>query len=316
MPDRLPPYPQSKPRLTGRLAVSDLHEIYFEEHGSAVGKPVVILHGGPGGGISPYLPQAHDPGLYRIILFDQRGCGQSAPHASVIQNTTWDLVADMEALRGHLNIDRWQVVGGSWGSTLALCYALTHPARVTEMILRGIFTLRKSEIDWFYQKGADAFFPDAWTGFVAPIPQTERGDLLAAYHRRLTGPDGAEKTACARAWSRWEGSTISLLPNPDREEDFSDPTFAAAFAAIECHYFQNGGFLAEDGWILQQARRLKDIPGVIVQGRYDICTPFRTAWDLHQAWPEAEFVVIHDAGHTGSEPGIMDAMRRAASRFA
>ncbi len=316
MTDRLPPFPVTAARLCGRLRVSDLHEIHFEEHGNPAGKPVVLLHGGPGGGISPFLVQTHDPAQYRIILFDQRGCGQSTPHASVVDNTTWHLVADIEALRTCLGIERWQVVGGSWGSTLALAYALTHPSRVTELILRGIFTLRKWEIDWFYQRGADAFFPDAWEGFLAPIPVPERGDLLAAYHRRLSGPPGAEKDACAAAWSRWEGTTISLLPNPDREAEFADARFAAAFAAIECHYFRHGGFFAEDGWILKNAARLKDIPGVIVQGRYDVCTPPRTAWDLHQVWPEAEFVVVPDAGHTGTEPGIIDAMVRAARRFA
>ena len=313
--ERLPPFPPQPPRRSGRLRVSPLHEIHFEEHGHPDGKPVVILHGGPGGGISAFLAQAHDPDRYRIILFDQRGCGRSTPHACTEDNTTWDLVADIEALRAHLGIARWQVVGGSWGSTLALAYALSHPGRVSELILRGIFTLRRWEIDWFYQMGADAFFPDLWADFIAPIPPAERGDLVAAYHRRLTGPEGPEKTACARAWSRWEGATISLLPNPAREEDFGDPAFAAAFAAIECHYFTHGGFFAEDGWILKNAHRLKDIPGTIIQGRYDVCTPLRTAWDLHQAWPEARFVVVPDAGHTGTEPGIMDAMRRAAAAY-
>jgi proline iminopeptidase len=315
MAERLPPYPPSEPHARGRLAVSGGHELYYEEHGAPQGKPVVILHGGPGGGISPFLAHSHDPSRYRIILFDQRGCGLSTPHASVEHNTTWDLVADIEALRRHFGIETWQVVGGSWGSTLALAYALSHPDRVSELILRGIFTLRKWEIDWFYQKGADAFFPDAWEEFLAPISAPERHDLLAAYHKRLTGPAGPEQAACARAWSRWEGTTISLLPNPTRADDFSDAHFAAAFAAIECHYFRNGGFFAEDGWILKNAARLRVIPGVIVQGRYDVCTPMRTAWDLHQAWPEAEFVVVPDAGHTGTEPGIMDAMRRAAARF-
>ncbi len=315
MIDRLPPFPPSEPRVTGRLRVSELHELHFEEHGNPTGKPVVVLHGGPGGGISTFMAQSHDPSLYRIVLFDQRGCGKSTPHACIQDNTTWDLVADIEALRTHLGLECWQVVGGSWGSTLALAYALTHPTRVSELILRGIFTLRKWEIDWFYQNGADAFFPEAWQDFVAPIPAAERGDLLAAYHKRLTGPDGPQKDACATAWSRWEGTTISLLPNPDRETDFADARFAAAFAAIECHYFRNAGFFAEDGWILKNAARLKSIPGVIVQGRYDVCTPIRTAWDLHQVWPEAEFVVVPDAGHTGTEPGIMAAMRRAASKF-
>ena len=262
------------------------------------------------------MRQGHDPAKYRIILFDQRGCGQSTPHASLVQNTTWDLVADVEELRQHLDVERWQVVGGSWGSTLALTYAITHPARVTELILRGIFMIRKFEIDWFYQSGASTIFPDAWEGFVAPIPLAERGNLLAAYSKRLTGPDGAEKTACAQAWSRWEGTAISLLPNPARADDFSDAHFAAAFAAIECHYFTHGGFFDRDDWILANARRLAKIPGVIIHGRYDVCTPMQNAWDLHKIWPQAALKIIADAGHTGTEPGIADAMVRATDGFA
>ena len=316
MTDRRPLYPEITPYRTGRLQVSDLHEVYFEECGNRAGKPALVLHGGPGGGISPFLRQGHDPARYRIILFDQRGCGQSTPHASLTDNTTWDLVGDIEKLRLHLGLDRWQVVGGSWGSTLALAYAITHPNRVTELVLRGIFMIRKAEIDWFYQSGASSLFPDVWQDFIAPIPPAERGNLLAAYSKRLTGPDGPEKTNCARAWSRWEGSTISLLPDPVRADDFADDHFAAAFAAIECHYFMHGGFFDCDDWILANAPLLKAIPGVIIHGRYDVCTPMQNAWDLHQVWPQANLQIIADAGHTGTEPGIADAMVRATDRFA
>ena len=274
-----------------------------------------MLHGGPGGGISPFLRRTHDPLAYRIVLFDQRGCGQSTPHAELAENTTWDLVEDIERLRRHLAIDRWQVVGGSWGSTLALAYAQTHPERVAELIVRGIFTLRKSEIDWFYQHGASELFPEAWETFLAPIPEPERHDLLSAYHRRLTGSDPAEQLACARAWSQWEGATLSLLPDQKRLRDFGAERFALAFARIECHYFVNNGFFAHDGQLLADARKLKAIPGVIIQGRYDVVTPAVSAWDLHKAWPEAAFVMVPDAGHTASEPGIADALVKATDGF-
>jgi proline iminopeptidase len=313
---RRPLYPETAPYTAGRLRVSPPHDLYYEECGNPAGKPAVVLHGGPGGGISSFLRQGHDPARYRIILFDQRGCGQSTPHASLQENTTWDLVADIETLRTHLNIDRWQVVGGSWGSTLALTYALTHPTRVTELVLRGIFTLRKTEIDWFYQSGASMIFPDAFQKYVAPIPAADRHDLVAAYYRRLTGTDAAAKQACARAWSVWEATTLSLLPNPAREADFSDDHFAAAFAAIECHYFMNKGFFAHDGWLLDQAHRLRGIPGTIIHGRYDVVTPIDTAFLLAKAWPEANLRVIPDAGHTGVEPGISDAMVRATDHYA
>lgn len=315
MTDRRTFYPDLPPYRRGRLKVSDLHEIYFEECGNPHGKPAVVLHGGPGGGISPFLRQLHDPQDYRIVVFDQRGCGQSTPHAELRDNTTWHLVADMERLREHLGIDRWQVVGGSWGSTLALAYAETHPHRVTELIVRGIFTVRKSEIDWFYQKGADALFPDMWEAYVAPIPESERHDLVGAYHRRLTGSDLAQQLACARAWSQWEGSTLSLLSDPKRVEEFGGDRFAIAFARIECHYFHNRGFFECDGQLLDNAHRLRGIPGVIIQGRYDVVTPMQTAWDLHRAWPEADFIVIPDAGHTATEPGIRDALIAATDRF-
>jgi proline iminopeptidase len=314
-PGRRPLYPLITPFRTGRLALSGGHEMYFEECGNPAGKPALVLHGGPGGGISPFLRQGHDPAAYRIILFDQRGCGQSTPYAGLEGNTTWDLVADIEALRAHLGIDRWQVVGGSWGSTLALAYAVTHPGRVTEMVLRGIFTLRKAEVDWFYQKGASFLFPELFDEFTAPIPAAERGDLVMAYHRRLTGADAGVRQTCARAWSRWEAGTLSLLPDPARVEEFGDDHFAAAFAAIECHYFANGGFFARDGWLLEQAGRLAAIPGVLIHGRYDVVTPLETAHLLAQAWPGARLEVVADAGHTGREPGIADAMVRATDGF-
>lgn len=308
-------FPAIEPFARGRLRVSDLHEIYYEQCGNPEGKPAVVLHGGPGGGVSPFLRQLHDPAAYRIVLFDQRGCGQSTPHAELQENTTWDLVADMERLRVHLGIDRWQVVGGSWGSTLALAYAETHPDHVTELVVRGIFTLRRSEVEWFYQRGADALFPDVWEGFLAPIPESERHDMLTAYHRRLTGPDPEVQLACARAWSQWEGATLSLLPDERRVGDFGNDRFALAFARIECHFFMNGGFFRTDGELITGARRLQGIPGVIIQGRYDVVTPMETAWALHKAWPEAEFVVVPDAGHTATEPGIADAVVRATDRF-
>jgi proline iminopeptidase len=315
MTDRRRFYPQLQPFNRGRLRVSPLHEIYFEECGNPQGKPAVVLHGGPGGGISPFLRQMHDPQAYRIVLFDQRGCGQSTPHACLEENTTWDLVSDIERLRCHLGIARWQVVGGSWGSTLALAYAETHPERVSELIGRGIFTLRRSEIRWFYQQGADALFPDAWEDFIAPIPPAERHDLVAAYHRRLTGPDAGEQLASARAWSQWEGATLSLLPDEKRIREFGMERFAVAFARIECHYFANGGFFREDGQLLADAHRLKTIPGVIIQGRYDVVTPPTTAWELHKAWPEAQFIMVADAGHTATEPGIADALVKTTDQF-
>ena len=315
MMDRHTFYPDLSPFNRGRLRVSPLHEIHFEECGNPQGKPAVVLHGGPGGGISPFLRQTHDPAVYRIILFDQRGCGQSTPHAELAENTTWDLVSDMEVLRQHLKIERWQVVGGSWGSTLALAYAETHPERVTELIVRGIFTLRRSEIRWFYQEGADQLFPDLWEGFIAPIPPAERHDLLAAYHRRLTGSDKAEQIACARAWSQWEGATISLLPDPKRVAEFGSDHFAIAFARIECHYFVNHGFFRQDDQLIADAHKLSGIPGVIIQGRYDVVTPAVTAWELHKAWPQAEFIMVPDAGHTATEPGIADALVRATNQF-
>jgi proline iminopeptidase len=308
-------YPEIEPYRTGRLQVSARHNLHFEEVGRPEGKPAVFLHGGPGGGVDPFARRFFDPARYRAVLFDQRGCGQSTPKASLDENTTQDLVADIERLRAHLGIERWQVFGGSWGSTLALAYAEAHPERVTELVLRGIFLLRAAEIRWFYQEGASAIYPDVWETFLAPIPQAERGDLVQAYHRRLTSPDAAVRLQAARAWSVWEGSTSGLLPDPERIQKSGEDEFAEAFARIECHYFVNGGFLREDQ-LLEEVGKIRHIPGVIVQGRYDVVCPATSAWDLHRAWPEAEMVIVPDAGHAAREPGIAAALRAATDRFA
>ncbi|MRX44424.1 prolyl aminopeptidase [Agromyces sp. Q22] len=313
-------YPEIEPLETGMLDVGDGQHIYWEVSGNRDGKPVVFLHGGPGGGTSPAHRRLFDPAKYRIVLFDQRGCGLSIPHASepgavLSANTTWHLIADMERLRAHLGIDRWQVLGGSWGSALALAYAETHPERVTEIVLRGIFTLRRQELDWFYEGGASALFPDLWEDFLAPVPIGERVHLIEAYHRLLTDPDPAVHQPAAIAWSRWESSTITLLPQADTIARFTSPEYATAFARIENHYFRHGGWW-DEGQLIRDAHRLRDIPAVIIQGRYDICTPVMTAWDLHRAWPEAEFRIIDDAGHAFDEPGILDALIAATDRFA
>jgi proline iminopeptidase len=261
------------------------------------------------------MPRFHDPDAYRIILFDQRGSGKSTPHAEIEENTTWDLVADMEAIRKHLGIDRWQLFGGSWGSCLSLAYGETHPRRVSELVLRGIFTLRRKELEWFYQEGASYILPEAFAEFVKPIPASERGDLIAAYHRRLTGPDHEMRLAAARAWSMWEGSALSLLPDPSRVAAFGEPHYALAFASIESHYFQNGGFFETDDQLIARAGILRDIPGVIVHGRYDLCTPAVIAWDLHRAWPEADFHIVPDSGHAMTEPGIIHELIAASEKF-
>lgn len=309
-------YPPIEPFDAGMLRVSDLHEIYYEVSGAPDGKPVVVCHGGPGGGTTPSMRRYFDPERYRIILFDQRGCGKSRPHAELNENTTWALIDDMEALRRHLGIERWQVFGGSWGSTLALAYGQAHADRVTELVLRGIFTLRREELHWFYQEGASWLFPDAWEGYLEPIPEAERGNLIAAYHKRLTGDDRAEQLRAAKAWSLWEGGTVSLMPSPERMATFSSDGFALAFARIECHYFVNGGFFERDDQLIANVDRIRHIPAVIVQGRYDVCTPVKTAWELHKAWPEADFRLIDDAGHAASEPGIISELVLATDRFA
>ena len=313
--DRRRLYGKIEPYASGRLKVSDIHDLHYEQAGSPDGKPVVFLHGGPGGGIEPDHRRYFDPKAYRVVLFDQRGCGKSTPHASLDENTTWDLVADIERLREHLGIDNWQVFGGSWGSCLALAYAQTHPERVTELVLRGIFMLRRSELLWFYQEGASHVFPDIWEGYVAPIPKSERGDMMAAYYKRLTGDDATMRLEAAKAWSVWEGSTLSIWPDPEREAQSGEDDIALAFARIECHYFVNGGFFERDGQLLEEVDKIRHVPTVIVQGRYDMCTPVRTAWDLHMAWPEADFRLVHDAGHAGSEPGIVHELVSATDRF-
>jgi len=311
---RRPLYSEIEPFETGRLRVSDEHELYYEQSGNPRGKPVVFLHGGPGGGTEPKQRRFFDPAAYRVVLFDQRGCGKSTPRASLIDNTTWHLVSDIEALRMKLGIDRWQVFGGSWGSTLALAYAQTHPDRVTQLVLRGIFLIRQWEIDWFYQRGCDAVFPDAWEEYLAPIPTGERGDLLRAYHRRLTSDDREVRARAARAWSVWEGRTSCLLPNGDLIARSAGDEFADAFARIECHYFVNGAFL-QGRELLGGVDRLRHIPAVIIQGRYDVVCPMRSAWDLHRAWPEADFRVVEDAGHSAFEPGIAHELVTATDRF-
>ena len=308
-------YPEIEPFESGLLKVSALHTLYYEQSGNPNGKPVVFLHGGPGGGTSPKCRRFFDPVIYRIVLFDQRGCGKSTPHAELTDNTTWDLVADIERLRGHLAIDRWQVFGGSWGSTLALAYAQTHPDKVTELVLRGIFMLRRWELEWFYQKGCDALYPDAWETYLNAIPEAERGDLISAYHRRLTSVDPKTRTDAARAWSVWEGATSFLWQDPSHIESSAEDEFALAFARIECHYFINGGFFEHDDLLLRNVDRIRKIPTVIVQGRYDVVCPLRSAWDLHRAWPEADLHIVQDAGHSAFEPGITHELLEATDRF-
>jgi proline iminopeptidase len=309
-------YPPIEPYDQGFLAVSSLHTLYYEQCGNPAGKPVVFLHGGPGGGIDPIYRQYFDPSRWRVVLFDQRGCGKSRPYAELRENTTWDLVADIEKLRQHLGIDRWVVFGGSWGSALALAYGQTHPQSCLGFVLRGIFLLRPFELRWFYQSGAGYFFPDAWEHYLEPIPPEERDDLLAAYHRRLNDPDPQVRLRAARAWSVWEASTSKLIPSPELIERFGRGEFAEAFARIECHYFVHGGFLDPEDQLLRGVGRLRHLPAVIVQGRYDVVCPPISAWELHQAWPEAEFRMIPDAGHSITEPGIRTALLEATDRFA
>lgn len=308
-------YPEIAPFDTGRLKVSPIHELYYEQCGNPQGKPVVFLHGGPGGGISSDYRRYFDPKIYRVVLFDQRGSGKSTPHASIEENTTWHLVADIERLREHLSIRTWQVFGGSWGSTLALAYAETHPDRVAQLVLRGIFLCRPQEIQWFYQEGASAIFPDVWEEYLKVIPESERADMVSAYHRRLTSEDDAVRLEAARAWSIWEGSTSKLFFDPSMIEKFADPEFALAFARIECHYFMNNCFFSSDNYLIENVGRIRSIRGVIVQGRYDVVCPIMSAWALHRAWPEAQLRIIPDAGHSISEPGIIDALVTATDQF-
>lgn len=313
-------YPPIEPYATGHLDVGDGQKIYWEQSGNPAGKPAIFVHGGPGGGTTGSQRQFFNPDAYRIILFDQRGCGRSTPHIAdggdLSVNTTDHLIADMEALREEFGIEQWQVFGGSWGSTLGLAYAQRHPDRVTELVLRGIFLLRRSEIDWYYNGGAANIFPDRWEGYLAPIPADQRdGDLVAAYHRLLTGDDHEKAVEAALAWTTWEQTTSHLLPQADDDKDSDPARYALAFAGIENHYFMNGGFL-EDGQLLAEAHRIADIPGVIVQGRYDVVCPARSAWDLHRAWPTAQLNIVADAGHASFEPGIRHHLIEATDRFA
>jgi proline iminopeptidase len=308
-------YPPIEANRTGMLRVSELHEIYFEESGHPQGQPAVFVHGGPGGGTLPDYRRFFDPGRYRIVLFDQRGCGRSRPHAELRENTTWDLVEDMERLREHLGIPRWVVFGGSWGSTLALAYAQTHPEAVKALVLRGIFLLRPKELRWFYQEGANFLFPDAWEKYLEPIAPEERGDLMQAYYRRLTGPSHDAQLQAAKAWSVWEGTTSKLFPDPTLITSFGEDAFAIAFARIECHYFVNGGFFKHPDQLLEGVEQIRHIPAVIVQGRYDVVCPMVTAWELWRRWPEAKLHIVPDAGHAAVEPGTASHLIEATDRF-
>ena len=308
-------YPPIEPYASGMLEVGEGHSLYYERCGTPGAKPAVFLHGGPGGGISPLHRRLFDPERYDVLLFDQRGCGRSTPHAALEANTTWHLVADIERLRELAGAERWLAFGGSWGSTLALAYAETHPGRVSELVVRGIYTLTKAELDWYYQFGVSEMFPDKWIGFTAPIPEAERGDMVAAYRKRLTGEDPAIRLEAARAWSLWEAQTITLLPHAGLAASHEDGRFALAFARIENHYFTHGGWL-EEGQLIRDAGRLHAIPGTIVHGRYDMPCPARFAWALHEAWPQAEFHLVEGAGHAFSEPGILDRLIRATDLYA
>ncbi|HBX92289.1 MAG TPA: prolyl aminopeptidase [Hyphomonas sp.] len=316
-PNRRILFPRLESRRSGRLRVSEIHEIYWEESGNPSGIPVIAVHGGPGGGSSPEMRRFFDPGKYRIILFDQRGCGRSTPHSELRENTTWDLIDDMESIRDMLGIDKWVVFGGSWGSTLSLAYGVTHPDRTLGLVLRGIFLVSKAEIQWFYQSGASRLFPDAYDRYIKPIPEDERDDLLMAFHRRLTGEGRQVRVEAARAWSRWEGETLSIKGPTTTPARFNEDDFVDAFARIECHYFVNRGFFANDSWLLDEAEtKLKDIPGTIVHGRYDVVTPLSTAWALSKAWPKADLHIIPDAGHSSMEPGIVDKLIQATDDLA
>ncbi|MBU1348246.1 MAG: prolyl aminopeptidase [Alphaproteobacteria bacterium] len=304
-------YPELEPFASGWMQTDGVHEIYYEECGNPQGKPVLVLHGGPGGAVNPGMRRYFDPKVYRIVLFDQRGCGRSRPNASLEDNTTWTLIDDIERLRERCGIDGWAVFGGSWGSTLSMAYAITHPERVTALILRGIFLLTHKELQWFYQDGASMIFPDAWERFIAPIPEDERHDLMGAYYKRLTGNDRAEQERCAVAWSSWEGETVSVEGPTARPDKFAEPAFAIAFARIECWYFMNGGFFPESNWLIRNIGRVRHIPTWIAQGRFDVVTPISSAWALHRAFPEAKLDIVPDAGHASTEPGIVDSLIRA-----
>jgi proline iminopeptidase len=307
-------YEPIEPYDSGHISVSDVHQLYYEQSGNPNGKPVVFLHGGPGAGLTPEYRRFFDSHAYRVVLFEQRGSGRSIPHASLENNTTWDLVSDIEKIREHFGIDRWLVFGGSWGSTLSLAYAETHPERVTGLILRGIFLGRQNETRWFYEEGqgASAIFPETWEQYVAIIPEAERGDIIGAYYRRLTSDDASVRLEAARLWSLWEASALKLIPDQKLIDEFTEPEMAIAVARIECHYFINNCFFETDNYLIENVDRIRHIPAVIVHGRYDIVCALMNAWDLHRAWPEASLEIIPDAGHSVTEPGICDALVRAA----
>ena len=308
-------FPNIEPFNTFHLPVSDLHTIYVEESGNKNGKPVIFLHGGPGGGVDPKYRRYFNPDKWRIIMFDQRGCGKSTPFAELKENTTWDLVDDIEKIRNHLSIDNWVVFGGSWGSTLSLAYSQTYPNSCKGLILRGIFLVRKKEIDWFYQEGANNIYPDRWESFLAPIPVEKRDNLMQAYYEILTGDDHSKKIEAAKAWSTWEGSTVRLMQDENFISDFSDEKFAEAFARIECHYFMNNCWFNSNNHLIENVDKIRHIPGVIIHGRYDIICPVVQAWDLHQAWPEADLHIIPDAGHSIFEEGIKDKILEYTEKF-
>lgn len=307
-------FPEIEPYNTFKIKVSKIHDLYVEECGNPKGTPVVFLHGGPGGGLTSKHRRFFNPQKYRIILFDQRGAGRSTPYAELNENTTWDLVDDIEKIRERLEIQKWLVFGGSWGSTLALAYAQTYPKSVVGLILRGIFLCREEEIHWFYQYGAHQIFPDQWENYIKPIPPQERENMLRAYYKRLTSSDSQIQKDAAMGWSLWEGSTIKLLPDPETLNHFED--IAVAIARIECHFFVNKCWWRNDNQLIEDVYKIRHIPAVIVHGRYDVVCPVKNAWDLHKAWPEAQLEIVANAGHAADEPGIIDALVRATERFA
>ncbi len=308
-------FPEIQPHKIHRLRVSEIHELYIEEAGNPQGQPVVFLHGGPGAGLSEKHRRFFDPKHYRIILFDQRGCGKSTPHASLEENTTWHLVNDIEKIRKHFQIEKWQVFGGSWGSTLALAYAETHPQRVTSLVLRGVFLCRREELLWFYQKGIDLIFPDEFEKYIEPIPMEERGDLIKAFYKRLTSQDEKTRVTAAKHWSEFEGATIKLVPDKETIDAFGSEHMSVSIARIECHYFINNSFFTADDQLIKNVQKIRHIPAAIVHGRYDVVCPLKNAWDLSRAWPEAKLEIIADAGHAADEVGITDALVRATERF-
>lgn len=308
-------YPEIEPYKKGHLQVSEIHSLYWEESGNPQGQPVLFLHGGPGGGTAPMHRRFFDPKHYRIILFDQRGSGNSTPSAELKDNTTWDLVNDIEKLREFFNIETWLVFGGSWGSTLALTYAIKHPTKVTGLVLRGIFLCRPSEVKWFYQEGASQIFPDIWDSYLEQIPENERHDMVTAYYKRLTSPDESVRLNAAKAWSKWEAATSRLYMDKNAIEEFDDPEYALSFARIECHYFTNNAFFDSNNWILENIEKIRHIPASIVQGRYDVVCPARSAWELHKVWPEAKFTIVADSGHAANEPDTRSALVEATDSF-